>query len=256
MVKAYFNIALILLSFQAQSQVKIDAERPRETKSPDLVKGNNLQIETGFRKEKLEEQQYLYQHPSVNIRYGLFNALELRMELASQTIRNKVSKESKTGFIPVYFGVKAKILPESNWIPSIGALAQLGIPSLASAEYFDDGLPFKFRTLFSNTLTRNLRLQYNAGVSWQEKENKLWSYTVSPTLRVSDHLDVFVEEYAFLKNGLTPEHYLNGGLYYFLNKNAVFDLSAGVGLSDRSSPYFLNAGFSLRLPFTGEERKE
>jgi len=255
MYKSCFNITLLLFTFEAIGQVKMEAERQRETKSPDLVKGNNLQVEIGFRKEKLEDQQYLYQQPVATFRYGLFNALELRMELVSQTIRNKISKESQTGLVPVKFGVKAKILPQNNWLPSIGALAQVGVPSLASVDYYTDGLPFEFRMLFGNTITERLKFHYNAGVFWQMKENKHWAYSFSPIFKLSDHFNLFVEEYAFLKRGISAEHYFNGGINYYLNNSFMFDLTAGVGLSDNSSPYFLSAGFSFRLPFTGEKKE-
>jgi hypothetical protein len=232
----------------------MEADMPRESKSPELVKGNNLQVETGFRKEKLADRQYLYQHPSATIRYGLFNALELRMELVSQTIRNDIIKESKTGLKPVHFGIKAKLLPEYKWIPSIGALVQLGVPSLASPDYFTHGIPYEFRTLFRNTLNDRIKVQYNAGVSWQAKENKGWSYSISPTFKVSDNFNLFIEEYAFLKQNISPVHYFDGGVNYYFNKNLMVDLSVGVGLSNSSSPFFFSGGFSFRLPFTGEEK--
>jgi hypothetical protein len=252
MYKAYLHIAAFFLCINVVAQDKMEADRPGETKSPELVKGNNLQLETGFRKEKLEDRQYLYQHPSAILRYGLFNALELRMELTSQTIRDNISKDKKTGFKPVFFGLKAKILPGDKWVPSIGALAEIGVPSLASGDYFTTGIPFEFRTLFGNTFDR-FSIQYNAGVTWQEKENKEWSYSFAPMYKVTDKFEVFIEEYAFLNRGMPPEHYLDGGIIYYLHRNLMIDLSAGVGLSDHSSPYFLSGGFSFRIPFTGEK---
>jgi hypothetical protein len=250
MYKAFLNIALFFLCFQVVGQDNLESDVPGETKSPELVKGNNLQIETGFRKEKLNDGVHLYQHPEVRVRYGLFNALELRMEATSQTIRNTVSKESLTGFKPVYFGLKAKILPEYKWIPSIGALAEIGVPSLASGDYFTTGIPFELRTLFANTISKKLSIQYNAGVTWQQSETKEWSYTISPIYKINDKFEVFIEEYAFMNKGISPEHYFDGGLLYFVNKNFMVDIIAGVGLSDASSPYFISGGFSFRIPFS------
>ena len=251
MYRACFNIALLLLSLHAAGQDKLEPDRPGETKSPELVKGNNLQLETGFRREKIEEDVHLYQHPSATLRYGLFNALELRMELISQTIRNNIVNKRLAGFKPVYFGLKAKILPEYKWVPSIGALAEIGVPSLASGDYFTTGIPFEFRTLFSNTINKKFLVQYNAGVSWQEKENKEWSYTITPHYKINDNFEIFIEEYAFMNKGVSPEHYFDGGVLYFLSKNFVVDISAGVGVSDASSPYFISGGFSFRIPFSG-----
>src|SRR5687768_3687606 len=209
--KALLNIILLSSTLHGFSQDQLNPDRPGETKTPELVKGNNLQFEVGFMKEKMNEIQNLYQHPEAVLRYGLFNALELRMRLVSQTIRDKVSKDNLKGLTPVYFGLKAKILPEYKWLPSIGALAEVGFPSLASGDYFVDGIPFEFRTLFNNNITSKFYIQYNIGVSWNEtnnqKDNKQWMYTFSPAYKITDKFHVFIEEYAFLRNGTGAEHY-------------------------------------------------
>src|SRR4051812_10926953 len=100
MVKQILHIILLLMTVQVVAQENLDADRPGETKTPELVKGNHLQVELGFRKEKLSEQQFLYQHPSAGVRFGLFNAIELRMDVISQTIRDEVNKETLHGLPP------------------------------------------------------------------------------------------------------------------------------------------------------------
>ncbi|HUQ66516.1 MAG TPA: transporter [Flavitalea sp.] len=250
------NIIFIFLCLHSFSQEKLNPERPSESKTPELVKGNNLQIEAGLKKERVTEHQYEYNHPELLVRYGLFNALELRMEMVSQTTKDNVTKENLSGLIPVYFGVKAKILPEYKWLPSIGASADIGVPSLASSDYSIDGIPFQFRTLFNNNITSKFSVQYNVGVAWNEtnnqKDNKQWMYSFNPTYEITDNFHVFVEEYAFLRNGTGAEHYFDGGLQYFFNKDLVVDVSGGVGLSNNSSDYFVKGGFAYRISFSGK----
>ena len=252
--KAYINIIFLVTSIPAFSQDPLNPDRPGETKTPELVKGNHLQFEMGFMKEKINDNLKLYQHPEVLLRYGLFNALELRVELTSQTIKDNISKKDLKGITPVYFGVKAKILPEYKWLPSIGALAEVGVPSLASGDYFVDGIPFEFRTLFNNNISSKFSIQYNLGVAWNEtnnqKDNKQWMYTFSPIYKVSENVHIFLEEYAFLRNGTSAEHYFDGGVQYFVNKNLVIDICSGVGLSEISSHYFVEGGISYRLNFS------
>lgn len=255
-VKTLFHIILLLLAIHGYGQEYLNPDRPNESKSPELVKGNNLQLELGLEKEKINSRQNLYQHPHALLRYGLFNALELRMEIVSQTIKDNVSKNSLKGLTPVYFGVKAKILPENNVMPSIGALAQVGVPSLASGDYFVDGIPFQFRLLFNNNnINSNFSLRYNFGVAWNETnnhtDNKQWMYTIAPSYKITKNVRVFVEEFAFLRNGTSAEHYFDGGVQYFLNKDLVADLAAGVGTSKISSDYYIEGGLSYRLAFSG-----
>jgi len=252
--KTYIYIIFLLTTFNGFGQDQLNPDRPGESRTPELVKGYNLQAEVGFRKEKIQEAQYAYQHPEAILRFGLFNALELRMKLVSQTFKDKVSKTSQNGIAPVYFGVKAKILPQRGWGPSIGALAEVGVPSLASGDFFVTGIPFEFRTLFNNNITDRFSLQYNIGVSWNEtnnqKDNKRWMYTLAPTYKISDDWHVFIEQYAFLRNGTAAEHYFDGGVQYFLKRDFAIDLAAGVGMSDMSSSYFIEGGLSYRLDFT------
>ena len=254
MVKALFHILFLVMVVRVHGQEYLNPDRPNESKTPELVKGNNLQLEVGLKKEKINDGQNLYQHPHALLRYGLFNALELRMEMVSQTIKDNVSKNSLKGLTPVYFGVKAKILPENNWVPSIGALAEVGVPSLASGDYFVDGIPFEFRILFNNNVNSNFSLQYNIGVAWNEtnnqRDNKQWMYTLTPSYKISKDLHVFLEEYAFLRNGTSAEHYFDGGVQYFLNRDLAVDLAAGVGTSRISSDYYIEGGLSYRINFS------
>jgi hypothetical protein len=249
MVKIISAFALLTLSLQVCGQDRLDPERPGETKSPELVKGNNLQTEIGFRTEKINENENLYQHPNATVRFGLFNAIELRMNVISQTIRDNLNKQSENGFKPLEFGVKAKVLPEYNSWPSIAVLGMIGVPSTASIDYFTKRLPLEFRTLFSNTLHQKLKLQYNAGIRWEgDDKEEQWMYSVSPKYKLTPKVNLFIEEYAYLQSGISARHYLDGGVQYYLQNNCMIDLSAGTGLSEMSSSYFIAAGFTFRVP--------
>jgi hypothetical protein len=249
MVKFLSIIVCFFVALHSVAQDRIDAERPGESKSPELVKGNHLQVETGLRSEKIADRQFLYQHPSIAVRYGLFNAIELRMDVVSQTIRDNIQKESLNGFKPFQFGLKAKVLPENKWSPSIALLGMVGIPSTSSVDFYNRRLPIEFRTLFANTISGKIKLQYNAGLKWEgEDRSTKWMYSVSPVFKISDNFNLFVEEYAYLKKTGSAQHYLDGGLEFFPNRSLMLDLSGGVGLSDLSSSYFVAAGVSFRLP--------
>lgn len=248
MHKPFLFVGLMCWSLISHAQDKLEADRPGESRSSELVKGNHLQVETGFRMEKLEDKIHLYQHPRTTFRYGLFNAIELRAELTSQTIRNKVSKERVNGLKPVEFGVKAKILPEYKGFPSLALLGEIGVPGFSSQDYYNPRIPFQFRALFGNTFSKSFKLQYNAGVRWEgEDRTARWMYSFSPVFQVSERVNLFIEEYAFLGKTAAAEHYFDGGLDFYLGNDFMLDFSAGVGLSESSSPYFFAAGATFRL---------
>lgn len=249
MVRLISAVAFLAISLQLSAQDRLDPERPGETKSPELVKGNNLQAEIGFRTEKLNEDKNLYQHPNATVRFGLFNAIELRMNVISQTVHDDLNKTSDNGFRPFEFGVKAKVLPEYKWWPSIAVLGMIGVPATASIDYYNKRLPIEFRTLFSNTINQKLKIQYNAGVRWEgDDRREQWMYSFNPVYELTPKLNVFIEEYAFLKKSTSAQHYLDGGIEFYPKNNCMIDLSAGTGLSNLSSSYFIAAGFTFRVP--------
>lgn len=249
MVKFLSTVAFLIVALHLAAQDRIDAERPGESKNPELVKGNHLQVETGFRSEKLADGQYLYQHPAMAVRFGLFNAIELRMDVVSQTVRDNIQKQRLNGFEPFQFGMKAKVLPENKWSPSIAVLGMVGIPSTSSVDFYNRRLPIEFRTLFANTINSKLRLQYNAGIKWEgDDRSTRWMYSLSPVFRISEKFNLFAEEYAYLKQTGPAQHYFDGGLEFFPKKSLMFDISGGAGLSKSSTSYFVAAGFSFRLP--------
>jgi hypothetical protein len=141
------------------------------------------------------------------------------------------------------------VLPEYNGFPSIALLGSVGIPSTSSSDHFNRRIPFEFRTLFGNTINKNFKIQYNAGIRWEGDDRRAqWMYSVTPMYAISPKFNVFIEQFAYLRKAGEPEHYFDGGLEYYARNNLMFDISGGVGLSERSSSYFLAAGVSFRIP--------
>jgi hypothetical protein len=145
--------------------------------------------------------------------------------------------------------LKAKILPEYKGFPSMALLGHVAVPKFSSDDYYNARIPVEIRALFGNTFSKKFKLQYNTGVKWEgENKQAQWMYSFSPVLGVSNKFNLFLESYAFFSKTESAEHYLDGGFDYYVSKNFMLDFSAGVGLSDASSPYFIAAGASFRLP--------
>ena len=56
MVKALFHILFLVMVVRVHGQEYLNPDRPNESKTPELVKGNNLQLEVGLKKEKDKRQ--------------------------------------------------------------------------------------------------------------------------------------------------------------------------------------------------------
>ena len=72
MIKLLSAVAFLFVALHAAAQDRIDAERPGESKTPELVKGNHLQVETGFRSEKLGDNDYLAEYNGVRC-HAIYN---------------------------------------------------------------------------------------------------------------------------------------------------------------------------------------
>ena len=103
------------------------------------------------------------------------------------------------------------------------------------------------RLLFENKLSDKIKLNTNIGRDWDSKEKaQNWMYAVAPQVQIGNKWEASLEAYGFFRNGNSPEHFIDGGLAYFVGNNVKLDLDAGKGLNEAEA-YFLTAGVSFKL---------
>src|SRR5215204_1470485 len=108
-IKKIFWILGSLLPLSLLSQDKIETDRPTESQSAELVDKTTFQIETGFRKQQENKEDYVLHHPEALLRFGLLNRLELRVAINAATERLYSEQQFDFGLEPVEVGVKARI---------------------------------------------------------------------------------------------------------------------------------------------------
>jgi hypothetical protein len=236
----------LTVHFAAAQDDKIKTDRPSETQLSETVGKKTFQVESGLRYEKKGEEEYTFEHPQVAIRYGLLPKLEFRAEITPQT--EKEMGEKATGLKPVELGLKLGLWDEKGALPQAALQTQVGMADLASDEFKTTHYYPRVRLLLQNNLTDKLQLGYNIGAEWNgESTTADWIYTLSPQLEVGDKVEVFIEEFARIRKGHTPEHYFDGGLACYVNNNVKWDLWGGLGLNHAASDYFVSTGISFRL---------
>jgi hypothetical protein len=249
---------IIVLSFcffclQASAQERIETDRPDQTESPFLVPKNYFQFEFGFNMEKdqlngLKTTTYVI--PTSLLKYGINENVELRLELQSQNSRSTFNniKTSASALQPVELGFKAKLWEEKGIIPKTSFILHTTLPKLSSKEFKSLSAAPNFRFTLQNTLSDNWGLGYNLGMEWDgENTTPAYIYTFAPGFSINEKWAGYFEVYGALKKEETPEHAIDGGLYYFPNNNIKLDISGGYGLTKTATDFYVALGISFRF---------
>ena len=237
-----------LLSTVAVAQDKIDTDRPTEGQSAQLVDKGALQFEAGFRKQQENKVDYTLHHPEAVLRYGILKQLELRLTATATSERIYSKSMFNYGLEPVELGLKAHLFQSKDTSFTTALYAQVGMPKWASRDHKLDGHFYRLRALFQNKLTEKIKLSYNVGRDWNSTEKQqTWLYTLSPQFELSEKWAAFIEEYGSFQKGHKPEHYIDGGLAYYVSYNIMLDVNAGKGITHNAADYFFTTGISFRL---------
>ena len=234
---------------------EISTDRPDQTESPDIVLRNHLQIETGFFYEKdnsnARAKTENYNLPEVLLRYGLLNRLELRFSAfySREDILTPNGRIRNTGFQPFEIGSKILFYEGSKFIPKISALTEFALPKTGIDEYRLKHISPSFMMLMSNEISDKFELGYNIGYDWNlDDKTTTGVYTISLAYSPYEKISTYLESYGFMQNGTSADFRMDYGITYAFRDNMQFDISSGIGLSDISPDFFIDVGFSLRLP--------
>ncbi len=272
-------IALIIMvpayNICAQELDDIVTDRPDQTESAETVPKGFLQIEAGVIVEYDEVKEDIsfppgftminstltLGSPSMLARYGITKNIEVRLgveygvEVHRLIYRSSIREtvwpgDNQYGWMPIVVGAKAKLLNEKGLIPNTALLVHLAIP-LGDFAFQTDYVSPSFRFAFSHQLSERFAFSYNLGYEWElNKGSSVGTgiYTASFGISLVKNLSMYVETYGFLTKGETPDHRFNSGLTYLVTKNVQADVSAGIGMNEKSPDYFVSGGLSFRLP--------
>ncbi len=244
-----------MLMNYAFSQVEpISPDRPDQTESPYVVPLNSFQFEAGVVYEKTVRDGSTtnnFSYPSVLFRYGLFNNLELRMEIENvkETTEENGQSLSKTGFNPVSLGFKINAAEEKGLRPAIGFVVNFSLPNFASKDFKNDFVGTSINLALANSITDKFSAGYNLGASWDgNTPEPTFFYSLSLSHELLERVSGFVEVYGFMPEKTRADHRFDFGLSVLALNNLALDASAGLRLTDNAPDFFINGGFSFRLP--------
>jgi hypothetical protein len=254
-----FTFVLLIFVFPVCGQemqiTELITDRPDQTESASLVPQGNFQIETGFVYEADQtvalrsDNLALF---STLLRYGVNRNFELRLGSAFLHRTNDPEQSEKTsisGLAPWFAGLKLKMAEQDGVIPEMAFLLTAEFPGTGKTEFSPDHIATDLRFSIEYTLTDRLGLGVNLGGQWDCDEGRpAGLYSLVLGIGLANRLGVFIESYGFLPTNRMPDHRMDAGVTWLVKNNLQLDFSGGFGLSDVSPDYFINAGFSWRIP--------
>ena len=224
----------------------IATDRPDQTETPFLVPRGMFQMETGFVYEKVDDNTHALVTPTVLMKYGLNENFELRLIASYTTVDFDGTKTS--GFEPVNVGFKARLVEENGIIPKTSFIGHLQLPDVASKDFRADHYATNFRFVMQNTLSDKVSLGYNLGAEWDGMTpDATFIYTLTGAFNLTERLGYFAEVYGFAPESDKASHLFDTGFTWLINNDMMLDASAGVGLTDNASDFFVSVGYSFRI---------
>jgi len=251
-----FITSTVYLIAQTDTIPKLVADRPEQTVYTTIVPTGSLQIETGFIYETKSDNEFNIENIIVGpivLRYGLFENLELRLAGSYQS-RNVYIKESSldstfAGIGSVAVGFKVFIIKEKGLRPEMAFLTVMTLRHIGE-ERLKPTFSYPIAKIAaSHTLSNKFLFGYNLGFAYNgETADGFFVYSAVLRYNIIPKLAAFIEGYGNFDHGDLPNHLIDGGLTYLIRHNFQLDLSAGTGISDNADKYFINLGFSWRIP--------
>lgn len=236
-------------------------DRPDFTESSSTVGRGVAQLELGYTYAYDTENGQGTRDQSIGqplLRYGIFAEwLEFRIGLAP--VEQQVAgSPSDQGIEDMYLGFKIGLTPQEGIRPEMALIPQATVPTGTGGFEGDEMLPgvnWVYSWEINDWLGIAGSSQGNRALDEVTNES-YWEFAQSVTAAfgLTDELGFYTEWYAFFPSSADTarvEHYLNGGFTYLINNDVQFDISAGVGMNEAASDYFLGTGLSIRFAGLG-----
>jgi hypothetical protein len=243
-------LSAVAVSAQTASSVPpIDTDRPDVTDGTATVPLRHLQFETGFTHTSARDRATTITAPELLVRYGLFDAVELRVSETYQSTAAAGSGASLRGLGDVTIGTKFHLTSQHRMQPALSGEAFTSVPIGADAVSARRALPGAALLLGWNSDG-----PWSAGIEFEAVRGAevpaQGVASLSVQLQATNRLQPYVEYYTLQPFGngedAGGEHYANAGVLLLLRSDVQLDGRIGVGLNHTADRSFIGFGFSVR----------
>jgi len=170
--------------------------------------------------------------PSILMRYGLSNAVELQLNvpyLKESTFQDENMVSSRTFLDNVQAGLSVNLWEEQGVLPRAAIMARALVPVY---DYKNGQIGTLVALNLSNTLSRQFSLNYNIG--WvADREGNSGYYIANLSYEISPSIHTFLEFFGSTYNKIDLNHNVNSGIGFNLGNSFCLDLSIASGLNQQ-----------------------
>ncbi len=232
---------------QARGEEEWLPDRPDVAESAFVVPTGRFQVEMGINIGEARGEEEVSVLTPFLFRYGFYKNFELRV--GGQGL---IRDEGETNFADLDLGIKYHLLDESKWIPAMGLIPQVTVPT-ASNEAGSGSVDPRFFLTFDKDLPLDFAIEWNLGVGYignPEDSGRFFQvlYAVSVGRFLLKPLTVFAEIYGVSKVEPGEGGSINTdfGLLFRLSENIIIDLGADIGITNtKQQNLFIGVSFRL-----------
>ena len=223
----------------AQSEGRIETDRPDQTECPFIVKKGYIQAEIGFNRATSENL-----FPTSLVKYGISKRLELRYV---SVLAQEPGKEIR--FQTEAVGFKWALLQPSGWKPRTSVIVHYNWDhqnrDFSEKNLRGHSIGDVVFTL-QNDLNKRFGVGYNLGTELHSNGSFEGIYRVAPNMLIGKKGYAYVEVFGRFPASEYADHSYDAGFAYYLNEDIKLDVSAGQSFT-RPEDYYFALGISFRL---------
>jgi hypothetical protein len=236
------HFMLFSLAVRGQQMGRIETDRPDQTECPFIVKKGYIQAEMGFnRNRNADRLEYFF--PTTLLKIGLWKSIELRY----------VSVASLSAGIPSFkteaLGFKLALFEGKKWIPRTAVISHFHWDNLNRDESERNQTKHSVGDVvltMQNDFGRGFGIGYNLGAEFHANGGMEGIYRIAPNMNLGQKGYAYVEVFGRVPFSVDVDHWVDGGLAYYLNDDVKLDCSIGKSLSN-ASDWYGALGISFRF---------
>jgi hypothetical protein len=184
------------------------------------------------------------------LRYGISNSIELRTGGGYNIQKTETGsiEEEISGLSDVFVGAKWRLTQHNSTPTQTAILFHLLLP-VGQKQFRSETVIPQVIFALAQDISENFSLACNAGGTWNYKEEvSEYILSVAGGLGITESIGGYAEAYGEYSNVNFPAYFFDGGITYLPAGNIQLDASAGVGIVNNTSFWFVSTGLSVRLP--------
>lgn len=251
-IKTYTILLSLLMAAgfcHAQEELPVlPADRPGYTWGAEVLPLHKVSWENGIGFESSSDGSHTMTLNSTIIRYGIFDNMELRIGTDFLMFNDGLSTRNTLGIAPLTFGTKIKVFESSNWLPSIGLLAEFQTPHIGSKALLPSHLAPSMYVLFEHSINDWMWLCYNAGVVWDgETATPQTFLSLATGFNITDDIGTFVDCYNYLHPEDGNQYMSEIGLTWMVLPRLQVDIECGLDLQNLGKYFSIGGGIAWMI---------